>query len=226
MITIAQRLATVHDRINTALIACGRPPGSVQLLAVSKGQPLAALRAALATGQRAFGESYLQEALMKQAELKDSPLHWHFIGPVQSNKTADIAAHFDWVHSIDRLKIAQRLSAQRPAHLADLNVCIQLNISAEPSKSGVTPEDLPSLVHRLSELPRLRLRGLMAIPAPTPVVHAQRRAFRAVRDCLESFQHQGYALDTLSMGMSEDLEAAIAEGATLIRVGTAIFGPR
>ena len=202
-------------------------PGSVQLLAVSKTQPAEALRRAFHAGQRRFGESYVQEALTKLEQLGDCPLEWHFIGPLQSNKTKHIAAHFDWVHSIDRFKIAERLNDQRPPGLPPLNVCLQVNISGERTKSGVALAELADLAAAVHALDRLRLRGLMAIPAPCADFEAQRRPFRALREALEALNAQlGLTLDTLSMGMSDDLEAAVAEGATMVRIGTAIFGER
>ena len=196
---------------------------SIHLLAVSKTKPAGALREAYAAGIRDFGENYLQEARAKQVELADLPLCWHFIGPIQSNKTRDIAEHFAWVHSVDRLKIAQRLSEQRPADLPPLNICIQVNVSGEASKSGCTPADLPALAAAISALPRLKLRGLMAIPEPTEDRAEQDAAFAQVRTLQESLN---MGLDTLSMGMSHDLESAIAQGATWVRIGTALFGAR
>ena len=196
------------------------------LIAVSKTHPAEMVRAAAAAGQRNFGENYVQEALAKIAALSDLPLAWHFIGPIQSNKTRAIAEAFHWVHSVDREKIAVRLSEARPAHLPPLNVCIEVNVSGEASKSGVAPEALAALAKRVSLLPRLSLRGLMAIPEPTPDAELQRRCFRALRELKDALVGEGLALDTLSMGMSADLETAIAEGATMVRVGTAIFGER
>jgi pyridoxal phosphate enzyme (YggS family) len=225
MITLAERLQRVRGRIEDARRAAGRPEQSVRLLAVSKTQGADQVREALAAGQTAFGESYLQEALAKMAELQATAIEWHFIGPIQSNKTAQIASHFDWVHSIDRLKIAQRLNEQR-AELPPLNVCIQVNISGESSKSGVSEAGLPALAAAILKMPNLRLRGLMTIPAPNTDRNQQAEAFRRLRHCLERLNQQGMALDTLSMGMSNDLEAAIAEGATIVRIGTAVFGPR
>jgi PLP dependent protein len=198
----------------------------VRLLAVSKTFGAAAVRALADAGQHAFGENYLQEALDKQAALRDLPLEWHFIGPIQSNKTRAISEHFSWVHSLDRLKIAERLSAQRPPGLPPLQVCIELNVSGEASKGGVAMADLAALAEAVAGLPGLRLRGLMAIPAPTPEVAAQRAAFRKVRAAFDALRARGHALDTLSMGMSADLEAAILEGATIVRIGTALFGER
>ncbi|MDD2048028.1 YggS family pyridoxal phosphate-dependent enzyme [Pseudomonas putida] len=223
MSTIADNLSTLAARISVAAEAAGRAPSDIRLLAVSKTKPAAAVREAFAAGVRDVGENYLQEALNKQGELTDLPLTWHFIGPIQSNKTRAIAEHFDWVHSVDRLKIAQRLSEQRPEGLEPLNICLQLNVSGEASKSGCTPEELPALANAIAALPRLRLRGLMAIPEPTDDRAAQEAAFSRVRELQDSL---GLSLDTLSMGMSHDLEAAIAQGATWVRIGTALFGAR
>ena len=223
MSTIAENIAKVGARIREAAQASQRDCGSIGLLAVSKTKPAAALRQAHAAGLRDFGENYLQEALEKQAELVDLDLTWHFIGPIQSNKTRAIAEHFAWVHSVDRLKIAERLCAQRPPQLPPLNVCLQVNVSGEASKSGCSPEQLPALAEAVARLPRLRLRGLMCIPEPTEDPGAQRAAFTRVRELQESL---GLDLDTLSMGMSHDLEAAISEGATWVRIGTALFGAR
>lgn len=225
MSTIAERLAQVRLRIQQAAVAAGRDPAGIQLLAVSKTRPVTDLEAALAAGQTAFGESYLQDALPKIAALGERA-EWHFIGPIQSNKTRQIASHFAWVHSVDRLKIAQRLSEQRPAELPPLNVCLQINTSGETSKAGVSPDEALNLAQALVLLPRLRLRGLMTIPAPTVEMAQQRRPFAQLRALLEQLNASGHELDTLSMGMSNDLEAAIAEGATVVRIGTAIFGPR
>ena len=223
---LTENLNRVRARIAAAEARFGRPPGSVRLLAVSKTWPAADLRAVHAAGQQAFGESYVQEALGKQEALADLELEWHFIGPVQSNKTRDIAGRFHWVHSVDRLKIARRLSAQRPAHLPPLQVCLQVNISGESSKAGCAPGEVEGLAAAVAELPRLRLRGLMAIPAPSDDFQVQRDAFRRLRALQAGLIARGLALDTLSMGMSADLEAAIAEGATMVRVGTALFGTR
>ncbi len=223
MSTIADNIAEVEARIRAAALAVQRDVTGIHLLAVSKTKPAAALREAYAAGIRDFGENYLQEARAKQVELADLPLCWHFIGPIQSNKTRDIAEHFAWVHSVDRLKIAQRLSEQRPAELPPLNICIQVNVSGEASKSGCTPQDLPALATAINALPRLKLRGLMAIPEPTEDRAAQDAAFAAVRQLQESLN---MGLDTLSMGMSHDLESAIAQGATWVRIGTALFGAR
>ena len=223
--SIAQRLERVRDRIRQAETAAGRPAGSVRLLAVSKTRPVADLDAALAAGQRAFGESYLQEALPKIEEI-GKRAEWHFIGPLQANKTRAIASHFDWVHSVDRLKIARRLSEQRPPERPPLNLCLQVNISGEASKAGCLPDELPQLAAEVARLPGLALRGLMTIPARETDPDRQRRPFRDLRLLFDSLTAGGLPLDTLSMGMSDDLEAAIAEGATMVRIGTAIFGPR
>ena len=226
MTELTLRLNTVLARIEEAEKRFQRAPGSVALLAVSKTHPVGVIAEAAAAGQHDFGENYVQEALAKMQGLQHLGLHWHFIGPIQSNKTRTIAEHFHWVHSVDRLKIAQRLSAQRPDALEPLNICLQVNISQEPTKSGLSLEALNSVAQQVADLPHLRLRGLMAIPAPNTEFIAQRRAFAQLRQTQERLLAVGLALDTLSMGMSDDLEAAIAEGATLVRVGTAIFGPR
>lgn len=223
-IDFAARFQTVLARIRAAERQFQRPPGSVELLAVSKTQPASAVAALAALGQRHFGENYLQEALDKMAELAALDLEWHFIGPIQANKTRSIAEHFAWVHSVDRLKIAERLNAQRPDDLPPLNVCLEVNIDREPSKHGFDERELADIAQAVAALPRLRLRGLMAIPAPTADFTAQRLPFARLREWQERLQMAG--LDTLSMGMSDDLEAAIAEGATLVRIGTALFGPR
>lgn len=223
MSTIAENIAKVGARIREAAQASQRNFADIGLLAVSKTKPAAAIREAHAAGIRDFGENYLQEALEKQVELNDLPLIWHFIGPIQSNKTRPIAEHFDWVHSVDRLKIAQRLSDQRPAQLPPLNICLQVNVSAEDSKSGCSPAELAQLAGAVAALPNLRLRGLMAIPEPTDDIAAQHAAFARLRQLRDDL---ALDLDTLSMGMSHDLEAAIAEGATWVRIGTALFGAR
>lgn len=223
MSTLADNISVIASRIDSAARAAGRDPASVQLLAVSKTKPASAVREAFAAGLRDVGENYLQEALTKQQALSDLPLIWHFIGPIQSNKTKAIAEHFDWVHSVDRLKIAQRLSEQRPGHLPPLNICLQVNVSGEDSKSGCAPAELPALAQAVSALPGLRLRGLMAIPEPTEDRAEQEAAFATLRQLQEQL---GLGLDTLSMGMSHDLEAAIAQGATWVRIGTALFGAR
>ena len=223
---IRANLQAVRARIAVAAHAAGRDPREVRLLAVSKTHPAALVDEAYHAGQTAFGENYVQEALTKMATLTQRPLEWHMIGPLQSNKTRLVAEHFAWVQSLDREKIAQRLSAQRPGALPPLNVLVQVNVSGEASKSGVDPQGAAALAHAVAALPRLRLRGLMAVPEPTPDVALQRRRFQAMRECYERLCAAGLALDTLSLGMSDDLEAAIAEGSTLVRIGTAIFGQR
>jgi pyridoxal phosphate enzyme (YggS family) len=230
MSTIPAKLQAVDATIRAASNAAGRDPASVRLLAVSKTFPAEAVCEAVGAGQRAFGENYLQEALDKiaavAAALPTEQVEWHFIGPIQSNKTRPIAAGFAWVHTVERLKIAQRLSEQRPAGMAPLNVCIQVNISGEASKSGAAPEELPELARQVAALPNLKLRGLMAIPEPETDPVKQRAAFARLRVLAEQLRADGLELDTLSMGMSADLAAAIAEGATIVRVGSAIFGSR
>lgn len=228
MATISENLQQLQERIETACEAAGRPVQSVTLLAVSKTFSGDAVREAFAAGARRFGENYVQEGLDKITELSDlrAQIEWHLIGPLQSNKTRPVAEAFDWVHSVERLKTAQRLSDQRPAEMAPLQICLQVNISGEASKSGVTPAELPALARAVAALPRLRLRGLMAIPEPAADLQAQRAPHRALAGLLTALNQQGLALDTLSMGMSADLEAAIAEGASIVRVGTAIFGGR
>ncbi len=229
MTTIPARLQATRQRLEQACMQAGRPVHSVTLLAVSKTQPAEAVREAHAAGQRAFGENYVQEALDKIAALADlrAELEWHLIGPLQSNKTRAVAEAFDWVHSIDRLKIAQRLSEQRPQELAPLQVCLQVNVSGEDSKSGVAPSEVLELARAVATLPRLRLRGLMSIPEPAEDLDAQRTPHRVLRELLERLRLEGLTgLDTLSMGMSADLEAAVQEGATVVRIGTAIFGRR
>ena len=227
MTPIAANLQAVRDRLAVACQRAGRDPASVQLLAVSKTWPAGALREAVAAGQMCFGESYAQEALPKIDALHDVPLEWHFIGPLQSNKTRPVAELFAWVHSVERLKIAQRLADQRPPGMPPLNVCLQLNVSGEASKSGCAPAQALEISAAIGELPQLRLRGLMTIPEPTPDAMLQRQRFATTRQTLERINRElGCQLDTLSMGMSDDLEAAIMEGATIIRVGTAIFGHR
>ncbi|MFY7865475.1 YggS family pyridoxal phosphate-dependent enzyme [Roseateles sp.] len=229
MATIADNIQEQHRRISTACVLAARPVQSVTLLVVSKTFPGSAVREAFAAGERRFGENYVQEGLDKLAELADlrSQLEWHLIGPLQSNKTRPVAEAFDWVHSVDRLKTAQRLSEQRPSHLPPLNVCLQVNISGEASKSGLAPGEVAGLARIVAQLPRLRLRGLMAIPEPAADPEAQRHPHRALAVLLRDLNAQlGLQMDTLSMGMSADLEAAIAEGASMVRVGSAIFGQR
>ncbi len=228
MAMIADNLMEVRRRIASASVAAGRPVQSVTLLAVSKTFGAAAVREAFAAGERRFGENYVQEGVDKIAALAElrGQIEWHLIGPLQSNKTRAVAEQFDWVHSVDRLKIAQRLSEQRPQHLPPLQVCLQVNISGEASKSGLEASDVAAVARAVAELPGLKLRGLMAIPEAASSMADQRRPHRALRELLGSLRAQGLALDTLSMGMTSDLEAAIAEGATLVRIGTAIFGRR
>jgi pyridoxal phosphate enzyme (YggS family) len=226
--SISSNLQHVLQRINSACVSSGRKTDEVALLAVSKTFGADAVREAFAAGQRAFGENYVQEALAKIEELAAlrSQIEWHLIGPLQSNKTRVVAEAFDWVHSVDRLKIAQRLSEQRPAHLPALQLCLQVNISGEVSKSGLLPAEVSAVAHAVAQLPRLRLRGLMAIPEPAGDEQAQRAPHRALAALLAELNAQGLKLDTLSMGMSADLEAAVAEGASIVRIGTAIFGGR
>lgn len=230
MSTIVHNLQAVDASIIAAASAAGRARADVQLLAVSKTFPAEAVLEAVGAGQTAFGENYLQEALDKiaavSAALPGRRLEWHFIGPIQSNKTRPIAAHFDWVHTVERRKIAERLSEQRPDALGPLNICLQVNISGEASKSGVSAAELPGLARHVAQLPRLRLRGLMAIPEPETDVSRQRAAFARLRVLFDALRAEGIALDTLSMGMSADLGAAVAEGATIVRIGSAIFGSR
>lgn len=228
MSVIAANLQAVKNDIAAAAQQAGRTPGDVTLLAVSKTVSAGRVREAFDAGQRAFGENYVQEGVEKIAALDAlrSQIQWHFIGPLQSNKTRTVAEQFDWVHAVDRLKIAERLSAQRPAGLPPLQVCIQVNISGEDTKSGVAPDEVPALARAIAALPHLRLRGLMAIPAPTADSDDQRRPFAALRALLDQLRQSGLEVDTLSMGMSADMDAAIAEGATLVRIGTAIFGAR
>ncbi len=225
-LTPESRLHAVQMRIARATQETGPEGKPVSLLAVSKTFNAAAVRDLAACGQREFGENYVQEALDKQTQLVDLPLVWHFIGPIQSNKTRAIAEHFSWVHGVDRLKIAERLSAQRPPDLPPLQVCIEVNVSGETSKGGVVVSALPELAAAIVALPRLQLRGLMAIPAPMADRGAERAAFRQIRLAFDALNSRGHTLDTLSMGMSADLEAAILEGATIVRVGTALFGER
>ncbi|MCC7487645.1 MAG: YggS family pyridoxal phosphate-dependent enzyme [Burkholderiales bacterium] len=225
--TIAENLQAVHERIARAAAAAGRSANDIELVAVSKTLPAASVEAAYRCGQRHFGENQAQEGVEKVTALAALPgLTWHFIGPIQGNKTRAVAEHFHWVHGLDRERIATRLAAARPAALAPLQVCIQVNVSGEASKSGVAPGGELALAETIARLPRLALRGLMAIPAPHAGEAAQRRQFALLRRLKEALNVRGHALDTLSMGMSADLEAAVAEGATMVRVGTAIFGAR
>ena len=226
MTTIAQRSQVILAQLADSARIAKRSPASVTLVAVSKTHTSEALRQAYAAGLHDFGESYLQEALAKQASLSDLPIIWHFIGPIQSNKTKPIAEHFAWVHGVDRFKIAQRLSDGRPDHLPPLNFCIQVNVSSEASKSGCSPEQTAELVKQVAKLPRLRLRGLMTVPASTTDITMQRKQFRMLHDLMYAINAEGGAMDTLSMGMSDDFASAIAEGSTMVRIGTAIFGKR
>jgi pyridoxal phosphate enzyme (YggS family) len=226
MSTIANNLQAVDAAISAAAQSAQRSRESVRLLAVSKTFGADAVLEALRAGQSAFGENYVQEALDKIAALEGHGVEWHFIGPIQSNKTRPIANHFDWVHTVERLKIAQRLSEQREAGRGPLNICLQVNVSGEESKSGCTPEELPALAEAVRALPNLRLRGLMAIPEPETDYDKQRASFRKLRTLFDQLNAQGFGLDTLSMGMSADMAAAVAEGATIVRVGSAIFGAR
>ena len=222
---ISDSLQALKSRIAAACVATGRPPDAVRLLVVSKTFPAAAVREAFAAGVRAFGENYVQEGLAKVAELGDlrRQIEWHLIGPLQSNKTRPVAEQFDWVHSVDRLKVAERLSEQRPAALPPLNICLQINVSGEASKSGLAADEAAELARQVAALPRLKLRGLMAVPEPGPGARAQHQAMAAL---FHDLQAQGLPLDTLSLGMSADLEEAIAAGSTMVRVGTAVFGAR
>lgn len=226
MTEIKKRFHSINDEIRLAEQQSGRAPDSVKLLAVSKTWPAEKLKLVAEEGQLRFGENYLQEALEKINALRDLKLEWHFIGPIQSNKTRDIAAHFDWAQSVDRIKIARRLDEQRPVELPPLNVCIQVNIDEEDSKSGVAASDVMSLAESISQLDKLRLRGLMVIPAKQDDEAAQRDSFRRARDLYLSLQQRFDDIDTLSMGMTGDLHAAIAEGSTMVRIGTALFGQR
>jgi pyridoxal phosphate enzyme (YggS family) len=226
MTTIGVNLESVRKRIDAACRAAGREPGAVRLLAVSKGQGAEALAQAVAAGQTAFGENYIQEALSKMALLQHLPIEWHCIGPIQSNKTRSVAESFSWVHSVDRLKTAQRLSEQRPAHLPDLQVCLQVNIDGGASKGGVAPQETLALAQQVAALPRLTLRGLMTIPEPAEDYAQACSVHERTRALFEDLRSSGLTLDTLSMGMSGDLEAAVQSGSTLVRVGSAIFGAR
>ncbi len=223
---LEKNLNHIRAQIKQAALACNRDPDSVLLLAVSKKKPASDIRAARELGQRDFGENYLQEAQQKLQELKELDISWHFIGAIQSNKTRNIAEAFDWAHCVDRVKIASRLSEQRPANMAPLNICIQVNIDHESSKAGIDLVELPELAQAIHLLPGIRLRGLMTIPAPRDTFLEQRAAFAQLAAALASLQQQGIDCDTLSMGMTQDIEAAIAEGSTLVRIGTAIFGER
>ena len=226
MIGVTENLGLIRDLLAESAVEAGRRPGDVHLLAVSKKQPLEKIIAAADAGQRDFGENIVQEGIEKVTKLAERRLCWHFIGHLQSNKTRPVAEHFDWVHSVDRLKTAQRLSEQRPEALADLNVCIQVNIDDEASKAGVPPAKVGELARAVAALPGLRLRGLMCLPAIRDTFDEQRAPFARTRELAESLVRDGLAIDTLSMGMSDDFRAAITEGATIVRIGTAVFGPR
>ncbi len=226
MSSIAENYSSIGQQIKLATQKAGRDANAVTLLAVSKTRTAEDIRGLYQLGQRQFGENYTQEALEKIAALSDLPIIWHFIGPIQSNKSRSIAEHFDWVHSVDRLKIAKRLSEQRPSHLPALNICVQVNISHELSKSGCLPESAEALLNQIAELPNLSLRGLMTIPAATTDITEQRQALARMKHLFETLQQKHPSLDTLSMGMSNDMEIAIQEGATMVRIGTALFGPR
>jgi pyridoxal phosphate enzyme (YggS family) len=226
VIGVTENLAIISDLLAAAAVEAGRSPEDVHLLAVSKRQPLAKIVEAADAGQRDFGENTVQEGIEKVTKLAEKGLCWHFIGHLQSNKTRAVAEHFDWVHSIDKLKTARRLSEQRPESLGDLNVCIQVNIDEEASKSGAAPADVAELAREIAGLPRLRLRGLMCLPAIRETLAEQRLPFARTRELAEAVQRDGIAMDTLSMGMSDDFRAAILEGATIVRIGTAVFGPR
>ncbi len=226
MTDVTQNLLKIRQRIQQACDRCGRDPAEVNLLAVSKKHPAAAIRVAFEAGQKAFGENFVQEALGKQRQLQNLDIQWHFIGHIQSNKTREIAACFDWVHSIDRLKVAKKLSAHRPPEQTDLDVCLQVSLSDESGKSGVQPDRLADLASQVAALPRLRLRGLMCIPPASQESSRQRHWFARLASLQNELNQLGLGFDTLSMGMSNDLEAAIAEGSTLVRLGTAVFGLR
>lgn len=225
-INVASNLTAVTDRIRAVEHQAHRTPQSVTLLAVSKTKPAALIEAASAAGQRCFGENYAQEAVEKAEALKHLNLEWHFIGPIQSNKTRGLATHMDWIHTVEREKIARRLNDQRPDDMAPLNICLQVNISGEASKAGILSTEVLTLADAISALPKLRLRGLMAIPAPSEGIDAQRRPFKALKDIWDELKGTYPELDTLSMGMSGDLEAAVLEGATIVRIGTDVFGAR
>jgi pyridoxal phosphate enzyme (YggS family) len=225
-INVTSNLTAVTDRIRVAEHQAHRTPQSVTLLAVSKTKPAALIEAASAAGQRCFGENYAQEAVEKAEALKHLNLEWHFIGPIQSNKTRGLATHMDWIHTVEREKIARRLNDQRPDDMAPLNICLQVNISGEASKAGILSTEVLTLADAISALPKLRLRGLMAIPAPSEGIDAQRRPFKALKDIWDELKGTYPELDTLSMGMSGDLEAAVLEGATIVRIGTDVFGAR
>lgn len=224
--SIATAIQHIKDELRSQEHRYGREPGSVQLLAVSKRKPVSAIREAIDAGQRAFGENYVDEALEKINAIPDKDIHWHFIGAIQSRKCTDIARHFHWAHGVDRLKVATRLSSARPAELPPLNVCLQVNLDDEPGKAGVSIEQLPELAQQCASLPGICIRGLMAIPAPRTQLDEQRAVFARLSQALSDLQSQWPEMDTLSMGMSADMEAAVAQGATIVRIGTALFGTR
>lgn len=226
MTRFSLRLAQVRERISKACQQFGRNPEEITLLAVSKQHPVTAVREAAESGQRCFGENFVREAMDKMEATRDLALEWHFIGHLQSNKTRLVATHFQWIQSVDREKIARRLDAQRPHHAPPVNICIQVSLESEPGKGGVPCDGITPLAELISALPRLRLRGLMSIPPPSTDINTQREYFRRLREIRDDLVHGGMALDTLSMGMSDDLEAAVAEGSTMLRIGTALFGPR
>ncbi len=226
MIRVTENFRKIQDLLAKAAAEAGREPGKIRLLAVSKKKPVEAVLQAVSAGQRDFGENFVQEALQKMDEAGRDDLNWHFIGHLQTNKTRPVAERFHWVHTVDRLKIAERLSRQRPHYAGDLNVCIQVNIDGEAAKAGVAPADLPQLAQAVAELPALKLRGLMCMPAVRPDFEGQRQPFASMRDLKDSLEESGISLDTLSMGMTADYRAAIHEGATIVRIGTALFGER
>lgn len=225
-VELENRYRAVHERIRQAASRAGRDPGAIHILAVSKGHPVQAIDELQRLGQHDFGESYLQEALPKLDALTSRQMNWHFIGPLQANKCRDIAARFDWVHSLDQPRLAERLNRLRPSHLPPLQICLQVKLSAEPQKSGIQPENLGALAETVASLPHLSLRGLMAIPQASGEEDKQRMAYVRLRMLFNELRNAGHDLDTLSMGMSEDMEAAILEGSTWVRIGTALFGPR
>ena len=226
MIRVTENLRVIRDLLAKACADAERPESAVKLLAVSKQQPISAILEAADAGQRDFGENFVQEGLEKIAASGRNDLVWHFIGHLQTNKTRAVAAHFDWVHTVDRFKVAKRLSTQRPDELGDLNICLQVNIDDEPAKSGVHPDEVPALAQSIVNLPRIRLRGLMCLPANRPDFEQQRVPFRRLRELFDELRNEGMDVDTLSMGMTGDYAAAIREGSTIVRIGTAVFGPR
>ena len=226
MTSLAERLSQLRRQISRIASSCDRDPSDIRLVAVSKTRPVEDILAAVEAGQRVFGENYLQDALPKIAALRDRNLEWHFIGRIQSNKTREIAGNFAWVHALEKLKHARRLDSQRPDNMPPLNACIQLNLTGETSKGGIAAEELPELLENTRDLPHLKIRGLMTMPPASAGETLQHHVFGMLRKLLEEMNRQGHELDTLSMGMSGDMQAAICEGATMVRIGTAIFGPR